>query len=774
MRIAVIGGGPAGLYFALLAKKTWPANDITVYERNAADDTFGFGVVFSDETLDHFLARDPESYDAITSQFAYWDEIDFVLHGDTVRSTGHGFCGCGRVELLKILQNRCRDVGVEMKFSHDIKNIEDIDADLVVGADGINSQVRESFADKFRAQLDWRKNRFAWLGTTRPYDAFTFDFTTDDHGIWVLGAYQYKPGMSTWIVEAPEQTWANAKATVGSLTNETLVSYMKQLWADRLEDGKYDLVANKTVWRQFPMIRCEAWSHDRYTLIGDALHTAHYSIGSGTKLAMEDSIALVDALAETDSVPAAQARFEELRREEVEKTQHASEVSVIWTEEPQRYWDMTPLQAAFSMLSRSKQVTYENLRLRDPALIDRIDSWFADDVRAAGHDVPQATPPMFTPFSLRGVTLANRVMVSPMDMYSSTNGVPGDFHFVHLGSMALGGAGLVFSEMACISAEGRITPGCSGIYADDHVAAWKRIVDFVHENSDAKFCLQIGHAGRKGSTRIGWEGMDKPLMKENWEVISPSPLAHTDFMHVPREMTRDDMDTVRDDFVRAAELAADTGADMIELHMAHGYLLSSFLTPVANKRTDRFGGNLENRMRFPLEIFDAVRAVWPEDKPISVRISATDWVGEDGVTGDEAVEFAHAFKQHGCDIIDVSAGQTTPDAKPVYGRMFQTPFSEQIRNEAGIPTIAVGNITTADQINTIVAAGRADIVALARPHLTNPHFTLDASAWYGHTAQRWPVQYDAAKEQAMRLAQREKTEADELRKAAAPSSHRLR
>jgi len=774
MRIAVIGGGPAGLYFALLAKKTWPANDITVYERNAADDTFGFGVVFSDETLDHFLARDPESYDAITSQFAYWDEIDFVLHGDTVRSTGHGFCGCGRVELLKILQNRCRDVGVEMKFSHDIKNIEDIDADLVVGADGINSQVRESFADKFRAQLDWRKNRFAWLGTTRPYDAFTFDFTTDDHGIWVLGAYQYKPGMSTWIVEAPEQTWANAKATVGSLTNETLVSYMKQLWADRLEDGKYDLVANKTVWRQFPMIRCEAWSHDRYTLIGDALHTAHYSIGSGTKLAMEDSIALVDALAETDSVPAAQARFEELRREEVEKTQHASEVSVIWTEEPQRYWDMTPLQAAFSMLSRSKQVTYENLRLRDPALIDRIDSWFADDVRAAGHDVPQATPPMFTPFSLRGVTLANRVMVSPMDMYSSTDGVPGDFHFVHLGSMALGGAGLVFSEMACISAEGRITPGCSGIYADDHVAAWKRIVDFVHENSDAKFCLQIGHAGRKGSTRIGWEGMDKPLMKENWEVISPSPLAHTDFMHVPREMTRDDMDTVRDDFVRAAELAADTGADMIELHMAHGYLLSSFLTPVANKRTDRFGGNLENRMRFPLEIFDAVRAVWPEDKPISVRISATDWVGEDGVTGDEAVEFAHAFKQHGCDIIDVSAGQTTPDAKPVYGRMFQTPFSEQIRNEAGIPTIAVGNITTADQINTIVAAGRADIVALARPHLTNPHFTLDASAWYGHTAQRWPVQYDAAKEQAMRLAQREKTEADELRKAAAPSSHRLR
>lgn len=772
MRIAVIGGGPAGLYFALLAKKTWPANDITVYERNAADDTFGFGVVFSDETLDHFLARDPESYDAITGQFAYWDEIDFVLHGETVRSTGHGFCGCGRVELLKILQNRCIEVGVELNFSQEIKNIEDIDADLVIGADGINSQVRDTFADKFRPQFDWRKNRFAWLGTTRPYEAFTFDFTTDDHGIWVLGAYQYKPGMSTWIVEAPEQTWANAEATVGSLTDETLVSYMKQLWADRLDDGKYDLVANKTVWRQFPMIRCETWSHDRYTLIGDALHTAHYSIGSGTKLAMEDSIALVDALAETDSVSAAQARFEELRREEVEKTQHASEVSVIWTEEPQRYWDMAPLQAAFSMLSRSKQVTYENLRLRDPALIDRIDSWFADEVRAAGHDVPQATPPMFTPFSLRGMTLANRVMVSPMDMYSSTDGMPGDFHFVHLGSMALGGAGLIFSEMACISAEGRITPGCSGLYTDAHVAAWKRIVDFVHAQSDAKFCLQIGHAGRKGSTRIGWEGMDKPLTEGNWEVIAPSPVAHADFMHVPREMTRDDMDDVRNDFVAATQRAAKSGADMIELHMAHGYLLSSFLTPVANKRSDKFGGSLENRLRYPLEIFDAVRAVWPEDRPISVRISATDWVGEDGVTGDEAVEIARAFKDHGCDIIDVSAGQTTPDAKPVYGRMFQTMFSEQIRNEAGIPTVAVGNITTADQVNTIVAAGRADVVALARPHLTNPHFTLEASAWYGHTDQRWPVQYDAAKEQAMRLAQREKAEAEELRKAAAPSSHR--
>ncbi|MGZ0245527.1 MAG: oxidoreductase, partial [Alphaproteobacteria bacterium] len=541
---------------------------------------------------------------------------------------------------------------------------------------------------------------------------------------------------------------------------------------DRLEDGKYDLVANKTVWRQFPMIRCEAWSHDRYTMIGDGLHTAHYSIGSGTKLAMEDSIALVDALVETNSVPAAQVRFEEMRREEVEKTQHASEVSVIWTEEPQRYWDMAPLQAAFSMLSRSKQVTYENLRLRDPALIERIDSWFANDVRSAGHEVDGTPPPMFTPFSLRGMTLANRVVVSPMDMYSSTDGVPGDFHFVHLGGMALGGAGLIFSEMACVSAEGRITPGCSGLYSGEHVAAWKRIVDFVHTNSDARFCLQIGHAGRKGSTRVGWEGMDVPLTAGNWDVISPSPLAHGAGMHVPREITRADMDRVRDDFACATTMADAAGADMIELHMAHGYLLSCFITPVANKRTDEYGGSLETRLRFPLEVFDAARAAWPDDKPISVRISATDWVGEGGVTGEDAVEIGRAFKDHGCDLIDVSAGQTTPEAKPVYGRMFQTPFSEQIRNEADIPTIAVGNITTSDQVNTIVAAGRADLVALARPHLTNPHFTLEASAWYGHAAQRWPFQYDSAKDQAMRLAQRKKVEAENLRRAAAPSSHR--
>ena len=773
MKIAIIGGGPGGLYFALLAKKTWPSHDIRVYERNRADDTFGFGVVFSDETLDAFLARDPESYDAITDQFAYWDEFDFILHGETVRSTGHGFCGCGRVELLQILQRRCAEVGVVIDYSTTINNPADIDADLVVGADGIHSVVRDAFADHFQPSFDWRKTRFAWLGTTKPYDAFTFDFTEDGHGIWVLGAYQYKEGMSTWIVEAPERTWANAEEAVGGLSDETLVAYMKQLWAHRLENGKHDLIANKTVWRQFPIIRCANWSHDRYMLIGDALHTAHYSIGSGTKLAMEDAIALVDALAETDSIPDAQRKFEELRREEVEKTQHAAEVSVIWTEEPHRYWDMTPLQAAFSMLSRSKQVTYENLRLRDPALIDRVDAWFADDMRKSGLDVAKNAPPMFTPFRLRNMTLANRVVVSPMDMYSSVDGVPGDFHFVHLGSMALGGAGLIFSEMTCVSADGRITPGCAGLYTDDQTATWKRIIDFVHAQSDAKFCLQIGHAGRKGSTRVGWEGMDMPLERDNWEIIAPSPLPHAPDMQTPREMNLDDMDRVRDDFVAATKRAEAAGADMIELHMAHGYLLSTFITPVANRRTDEYGGSLERRLRFPLEVFNAVRAVWPGEKPLSVRISATDWVGDTGITGEEAVEIARMLKERACDIVDVSAGQTTPDAKPVYGRMFQTPFSEQVRNEARIPTIAVGNITSSDQVNTILAAGRADLVALARPHLTNPHFTLAASAWYGQTHQRWPLPYDPAKDQAFRMAQRDRAEDLELKKAAAPSSHRI-
>jgi anthraniloyl-CoA monooxygenase len=734
MRVVIIGGGPAGLYAAILMKKARPEARIEVYERNRPDDTFGFGVVFSDETLDNFLSRDPESYEAITGTFAYWDDIDFRWHGGAVvRSGGHGFCGCGRVELLAILQRRCAALGVPIHFETEIGDLSEFaGADLIVAADGVNSIIREAYKEHFAPSVEWRRNRFVWLGSTKPCEAFTFSFTENEHGIWALGEYQYNAELATWIIEAPEPTWASAAAEVEHLSEPELLAYMEHLWADYL--GGYKLVANRSIWRVFPTIRCEHWSHGNIILIGDALHTAHYSIGSGTKLAMEDAIALVDAVTNAPSIPAALAAFEEGRRQEVEVTQHAADVSVIWTENPQRYWHMAPLQAAFSMLSRSKQVTYDNLRLRDAGFVEKVDRWFAEGVRAAGFDVPLAPPPppMFTPFRLRGMVLVNRVVVSPMDMYSAVDGTVGDFHFVHLGSLALGGAGLVFTEMVCVSPEGRITPGCGGLYADEHVEAWARIADFIHRESDAKFAIQLGHSGRKGSTRVAWEGMDQPLGAGNWEIIAPSALPHYPFSDTPRAMTRADMEAVRDQFVASARMAEAAGADMLELHMAHGYLLSGFITPVSNRREDDYGGSLENRLRYPLEVFDAVRAVWPAEKPLSVRISATDWVGPAGITGADAVEIAKAFAGHGCDLIDVSAGQTTPDAEPVYGRMFQTPFSEQVRNEAGIPTIAVGNITTWDQVNTILAAGRADLVALDRALVYDPGFAHRAAEAVGY------------------------------------------
>jgi len=772
MDIVIIGGGPGGLYSAILMKKALPASRIRVYERNRPDDTFGFGVVFSDETLDNFLSRDPESYDAITGTFAYWDHIDMHWGGEVVRSGGHGFCGCGRMELLLILQQRCQELGVELLFETELAALSDVaDADLIVAADGINSRVREAHRDHFNPSVELRKNRFVWMGSDKPCPSFTFQWAHDKHGIWVLGEYQYNQDMATWIIEAPERTWETARHEVENLPEPDLVAWMENLFADYLDGHR--LYANRSIWRQFPMIRCERWYKDNIVLIGDALHTAHYSIGSGTKLAMEDAIALTDALVETGSVADALPRFEATRREEVEITQHAADVSVTWTEEPHRYLDLAPIQATYSMLTRAKALTHENMRLRDAGFIDKAERWFAEDVRSAGYDIDVTDPPapMFTPFRLRDMTVANRVVVSPMDMYSAEDGTVGDFHFVHFGALAHGGAGLIFTEMVCPSADARITPGCGGLYTDEHVAAWRRIVDYVHDHSDAKFALQIGHAGRKGSTRVAWDGMDLPLATGNWEVVGPSPTAHNDEMHVPRAMSRDDMVRITGEFVAAAERAIETGADMIELHMAHGYLLSSFITPVANQRTDDYGGSLENRLRWPLEVFDAVRTAWPAEKPMSVRISANDWIGAEGVTPEDAVRIARAFKEHGCDVIDVSAGQTTPDAKPVYGRMFQTPFSDQIRNEAGIPTMAVGNITSWDQVNTIVTAGRADLVCLARPHLTNPHFTLQAAAYYGHVAQRWPVQYDSGREQALRLAARDRAEWTDLKTAAAPRSH---
>jgi len=772
VKIAIIGGGPGGLYFALLMKKRFPASDIAVYERNRADDTFGFGVVFSDETLDNLMDYDRESYEAITREFSYWDEIDFHFRGEVVRSTGHGFCGTERRTLLTLLHERCRSLGVKLEFSREVTDLDDFaDADLIVAADGVNSCVRERYREHFQPKIELRRNHFIWLGSTAPSATFSFHFAENECGIWDLCTYQYKKNMSTWVVEAPDATWAKARPMLEKLDEQQTIAYLEKLFAKQLQGHK--LIANRFHWRRFPVISNTNWHYKNIVLLGDALHTAHFSIGSGTKLAMEDAIALYDALVGAGSVAEALEKFQGTRREDVEKTQYASNVSALWTENPARYWGMAPIQACFSMLSRAKAVTFENLRLRDARFVDNVQSWFAATVRDKGFDVPadNPPPPMFTPFRIGQMAIVNRVAVSPMNMYSAEpGGIAGDFHLVHLGKLAMGGAGLLFAEMTAVSEAGRITPGCPGIYDQPQVIAWRRIVEFVHRESRAKMCLQLGHCGRKGSTKRAWEGMDRPLDDGNWEVMAASPLAFHDFMHLPREMTRADMERVIADYARAAANADRAGFDMIEVHAGHGYLLSGFISPLSNNRADEYGGNFENRLRFPLHVFDAVRARWPRHKPISVRISATDWA-PGGITPEDGLQVAAAFRARGADIINVSAGQTSRWANPVYGRMFQTPFSEMIRNEINVPTIAVGNITTADQINTIIAAGRADICALARPHLTNPHFTLMASAEYGYADQAWPAPYLAGKEQAFRLMRREQAERAALRLAARPSTH---
>jgi anthraniloyl-CoA monooxygenase len=772
MKIVIVGGGPGGLYFALLMKKQHPDYDVTLYERNRADDTFGFGVVFSDETLDNLMDYDVESYNAITREFSYWDDIDFHFHGEVVRSTGHGFCGTERRALLMVLQARCRALGVKFEFSNEITDLDQFgDADLIVAADGINSLIREKYKEYFQPKIELRRNHFIWLGSTAPSPTFSFHFTTNEFGIWDLCTYQYKQDMSTWVIEAPDTTWQNAERTLGKLSEPETVAYQEKMWAHLL--GGHKLIANRSSWRQFPVVQNKHWYHGNIVLLGDALHTAHYSIGSGTKLAMEDAINLFKAFESATSVSEALANFQGSRREDVEKTQYAANVSALWTENPSRYWEMEPIQACFSMLSRAKAVTYENLRLRDPQFVENVQGWFARTVKAQGFDVPidKPPPPMFTPFRVGQMVVQNRVAVSPMNMYSAEPGaIPGDFHLVHLGKLGMGGAGLVFAEMTAVSEQGRITPGCPGIYNDDQVAAWRRISKFIHVQSQAKFCLQLGHSGRKGSSKLGWKGMDHPLDEDNWDIFAASPLSFYDFMHLPREITRGDMERVREDYANAAVNADRADFDMLELHAGHGYLLSGFISPLSNQRTDAYGGAFENRMRFPLEVFDAVRANWPKHKPMSVRISATDWA-PGGTTPEDGLKVAAAFRDHGADIIDVSAGQTSRWANPVYGRMFQTPFSEMIRNECRVPTIAVGNITTADQVNTIVAAGRADICAIARPHLTNPQFTLTASAEYGYQDQFWPLPYLAGKDQAFRLYQREQAELAALRMAAKPSSH---
>ena len=768
MQIAIIGGGPAGLYAAILLKKQRPKAEVTVYERNRADDTFGFGVVFSDATLDNFEKYDPPSYHRITDEFAYWDDIAIHFKGTVHRIGGNGFCGCSRRTLLLILQNRARELGVHLLFETDIDDETHFEeADLIVLADGINSRFREKHRAHFEPEVDLRSNKFAWMGSTRPLDAFTFVFEETEWGPFIAHAYQYEVGHSTWIFETDPETFK--RAGLEGLSEQASADRMAKIFAKYL-DG-YPLLINRSMWRNFPMIRSRRWVKDNMVLLGDAKATAHFSIGSGTKLAMEDAIALADALHDAPTVTDGLQAYEHSRREEVEKTQHAADVSLVWFEHVDRFWDFDPVQFAFGVMTRSKAITYDNLALRAPRFVAEADRVFAQQVKAQGFDVDIDKPdvPMFQPFRLREMEVANRVVVSPMCMYSAREGVPGDFHLVHYGSRAIGGAGLVFTEMTCVAHDARITPGCAGLWNDEQEAAWRRIGDFVHANSAAKICLQLGHAGRKGATKLMWDGMDRPLEQGGWDVVSASPLPYFPDSQVPRELDRAAMDRIKGEFVQAVQRGDACGFDMLELHCAHGYLLASFISPLTNRRTDEYGGPLDSRLRFPLEVFAAMRAAWPSHKPMSVRISATDWA-DGGISGDDAVKIARAFGEAGVDLVDVSTGQTVRESRPVYGRMFQTPFSEQVRNEGHVATMCVGNIPSADQVNTILAAGRADLVALGRPHLVDPGFTMKAAAWYGAEDAFCPPQYLPGKDQIFRNSVRDRQDFEELKVKAKPKT----
>lgn len=755
MKIAVLGGGPAGLYFAISMKLRDPARQITVIERNRPDDTFGWGVVLSDETLDNLADNDPASAERIRAHFAYWDDIAVYYRGTRTLSTGHGFCGIGRKQLLQLLQERARELGVTLEFQTEAADPRPWMAthDLVVAADGLNSKSRAIFAEKFQPDIDMRACKFVWLGTRQKFDdAFTFIFEETDKG-WVWAhAYQFDADTATFIVECSQQTWDNFG--FGAMTQQESIAICEAIFQNHL--GGHALMTNAnhirgSAWINFPRVLCERWSHENLALMGDAAASAHFSIGSGTKLALESAIALADYVTSEPTLADAFAKYEEARRVEVLKLQSAARNSLEWFEEVERYFHLDPVQFNYSLLTRSQRISHENLRLRDPAWLEGAERWFH---RQAGSDANIARAPMFAPFRLRDMALANRVVVSPMAQYKAVDGCPTDWHFAHYAERAKGGAGLIFIEMTCVSPEGRITPGCPGFYAPEHEAAWKRLVDFVHRETDAKICAQLGHSGAKGSTQLGWEEMDAPLPDGNWPLMSASDVPWSPSNQRPRAMGRADMDLVRDQFAASAEMANRCGFDMLELHMAHGYLLSSFITPLTNTRTDDYGGSLENRMRYPLEVFAAVRAAWPDEKPISVRISANDWIGDEGVTPAEAVEIAKLLQAAGVDICDVSAGQTSIRARPVYGRMFQTPFSDRIRNETGMATMAVGNIFEPDHVNSILMAGRADLVCLARPHLADPYWTLHAAAQLGDKRVKWPDPYLPGRDQLYRLAER--------------------
>ncbi|MCA0201744.1 MAG: bifunctional salicylyl-CoA 5-hydroxylase/oxidoreductase [Proteobacteria bacterium] len=734
MKIVCVGGGPAGLYFAISMKLRDSSHDITVYERNRPDDTFGWGVVFSDQTMTNLVKNDPISARQIGDNFIHWDDIDVHLRGERIRSTGHGFIGIGRRQLLLILQNRARELGVNIVFQTPVEDVEAMhpDADLIIAADGLNSLIRTHYAAEFGAEIKHAKNKFVWLGTHKVFEAFTFIFEETEHGwIWAH-CYRFDKDTSTFIAECSKETWD--KFGFEHMSKEETNTALERIFAKYLDGHKLMSNANHirgSAWLTFPWINCKKWWHKNIILMGDAVHTAHFSIGSGTKLALEDAILLSEILHSNLSPQDGLKAYQDARSLEVVKLQNSARNSTEWFETVERYLGFEPIQFAYSLLTRSQRISHENLRLRDKNWLEGVETWFAS--RATGAEIETARPPMFTPFSLRGMRLKNRIVVSPMATYSAQDGVPSDFHLVHYGARAMGGAGLVYTEMTCVSPEGRITPGCPGMYTPEQHAAWRRIVQFVHANTDAKICMQLGHAGPKASTKVSWEGTDQPLEAGNWPILGPSPVAWSAQNQVPVAMTRALMDEVKAQFVRAAEMANDAGFDMIELHCAHGYLLSAFITPITNTRTDEYGGSLANRLRFPLEVFQAMRAAWPTDKPMSVRISATDWVDGEGITAEDSVQIAQAFESAGCDIIDVSTGQTSIKAKPVYGRMFQTPYSDKIRNELRISTMAVGNIFEIDHVNSILAAGRADLCCLARPHLADPQWTFRAAAEQGYS-----------------------------------------
>ena len=743
-RIICVGGGPAGLYSAILMRKALPRARIEVYERNRPDDTFGWGVVFSDETLGNFRSADPQSHAAIRAHFHHWDDIAIHFRGRKLLSSGHGFAGIARKQLLQLLQMRAAELGVQQSFQHEVADERPFaDADLIIAADGVNSRIRGQHAANFRPDIDRRKCRFIWLGTTQPFAEFTFAFEQTEQGWFQIHAYQFSTELSTVIVETREETWL--AHGLDRASTEQSIAFCEQLFGRYL--GGHRLQSNAahlrgSAWLNFPRVVCERWHDGNVVLIGDAAHTAHFSIGSGTKLAMEDAISLTRHIAGGAALADGLDAYQAERNLEVLKLQSAARNRMEWFENVARYAQLPPEQFAYSLLTGSQRIGHENLKLRDQHFVSDYERWLA-----AQNGSADSRPPMFLPLRLRDMQLINRVVVSPMAQYCARDGVPDDWHLVHYGHRALGGAGLIYTEMTCVSSEGRITPGCTGLWNETQRDAWARIVRFVHERTPAKFCLQLGHSGRKGSTQLGWEQMDHPLPEGNWPVYSASPLPYFEgISQIPRALSRADMDKVTADFVRATRLGREAGFDMLELHMAHGYLLASFLSPLTNQRSDEYGGSVVQRLRFPLEVLQAVRAEWPRERPLSVRISATDWA-DHGLSEDELLTIARTFRDAGIDLIDVSTGQTVPWQQPVYGRMWQTPFADRVRNEVGIATIAVGNIYEFDHVNSIIAAGRADLCAIARPHLANPAWTLDAAARQGYTAQWWPPQYLSGKTQ---------------------------